>query len=46
LLQSTVPGARDQPHRVVARSGHFIQEHAAAELVAVIAEFAKTLPRP
>lgn len=31
-----IPGARGQPHRIIAGGGHFIQEDAPAELCAVI----------
>jgi len=34
-----VPGARGQPHRVIAGAGHFLQEDAPEELVALIDDF-------
>ena len=38
LFQAKVPGARGQPHRVIAGGRHFIQEDAAAELAEVIVD--------
>ena len=35
-----VPGAAGQPHTIIRGAGHFLQEDAAAELVALIAAFA------
>jgi len=34
-----VPGARGQPHRIIAGGGHFLQEDAPDELVALIDDF-------
>ncbi len=34
-----MPGARGQPHRIIANAGHFLQEDQPEELVALIAEF-------
>ncbi|WP_066826200.1 haloalkane dehalogenase [Sphingomonas mali] len=34
-----IPGARGQPHRIIAGGGHFIQEDAPAELCALIDDF-------
>ncbi len=33
-LQARIPGARGQPHRIIADAGHFLQEDAGAELAA------------
>jgi haloalkane dehalogenase len=38
LLASSVPGAAEQPHRSIDGAGHFVQEHAPHECVAVILE--------
>jgi len=38
-LQAEVPGARDQPHRVFERAGHFLQEDLGSELGDVLARF-------
>ncbi len=40
VLQERIPGAQGQPHRVIEGAGHFIQEDAPEELVAVIHGFA------
>jgi len=34
VMQARIPGAAGQPHRLIARAGHFIQEDAGAELAA------------
>jgi haloalkane dehalogenase len=34
VLQARIPGARGQPHRIVGKAGHFIQEDAGEELAA------------
>jgi haloalkane dehalogenase len=39
VLQSRIPGAVGQPHRTIARAGHFIQEDAGEELAAEIVRF-------
>ncbi|MDC0674400.1 haloalkane dehalogenase [Nannocystis radixulma] len=39
LLQAAIPGARDQPHRVFERAGHFLQEDLGAELGQALAQF-------
>jgi haloalkane dehalogenase len=36
VLQKQVPGARGQPHTIVRRAGHFIQEDQGEELAAII----------
>ncbi len=33
-LQARIPGAKGQPHRIIADAGHFLQEDAGAELAA------------
>jgi haloalkane dehalogenase len=38
-FQEQVPGAKDQPHRVVKGAGHFIQESHGEELAQIINEF-------
>jgi len=32
LLQARIPGCRDQPHRIIERAGHFLQEDAGEEI--------------
>jgi len=39
VFQEQVPGAKDQPHRVVKGAGHFIQESHGEELAQIINEF-------
>lgn len=39
IFQSLVPGAKGQPHRIIAGAGHFLQEDKGEELAAVVAEF-------
>lgn len=39
VLQSRIPGAAGQAHRVVAGGGHFIQEDRGPELAAIVVEF-------
>jgi haloalkane dehalogenase len=34
-----IPGARGQPHRIIAGGGHFIQEDAPEELCGLIDDF-------
>lgn len=38
-LQQAIPGAKDQPHRIMAGGGHFLQEDVAAKLVAELVPF-------
>jgi haloalkane dehalogenase len=40
LLQALIPGAAGQPHRTIARAGHFLQEDAGEELAEIVAAFA------
>jgi haloalkane dehalogenase len=44
VLQQAVPGARGQPHAVVAGAGHFLQEDQGPELGAVVARFIAANP--
>lgn len=44
ILQKLIPGARDQPHRVLHRAGHFIQEDSGEELAEMIAAFIGSTP--
>jgi len=39
LLQSTVPGARGQPHTTVAGAGHFLPEDRGTELGGIVVDF-------
>lgn len=39
-LQARIPGAKGQPHRMIANAGHFIQEDAGEELADEIIRFA------
>ena len=39
LLQSAIPGARNQPHTTIAGAGHFLQEDKGEELARVIVKF-------
>lgn len=41
-LQANIPGAKGQPHRVLAGGGHFLQEDCAEELVAALVPFFST----
>ena len=41
-LQRRIPGARGRPHRVLEGPGHFIQEDAPEELVAILDDFITT----
>lgn len=43
VLQSGALGASDQPHHVIAKAGHFIQEDAGPQLAGVVADMAATL---
>ncbi len=36
LLQSAIPGAKDQPHTTIAGAGHFLQEEKGPELAALL----------
>jgi haloalkane dehalogenase len=40
VLQQEIPGAKGQPHVVVEKAGHFIQEDAGEELAEIVARFA------
>jgi haloalkane dehalogenase len=44
VFQAEVPGAAGQPHRILAGSGHFIQEDAGPELAAIISDFIAANP--
>jgi len=44
VLQSRIPGAAGQPHRTIARAGHFIQEDAGDELAALLIGFMNLSP--
>jgi len=47
LLQSQIPGAKDQPHTTNTGGGHFLQEDKGEELPRVVVDFiAKTSWRP
>jgi haloalkane dehalogenase len=39
LLQSAIPGARNQPHTTIKGAGHFLQEDKGEELARVIVDF-------
>lgn len=39
LLQSAIPGARNQPHTTIKGAGHFLQEDKGEELARVIVNF-------
>ena len=39
LLQSAIPGARNQPHATIKGAGHFLQEDKGEELARVIVNF-------
>jgi haloalkane dehalogenase len=39
LLQSAIPGARNQPHTTITGAGHFLQEDKGEELARVIVNF-------
>lgn len=39
LLQSAIPGARNQPHTTITGAGHFLQEDKGEELARVIVDF-------
>ena len=43
-LQSRIPGAAGQPHRIVAGGGHFIQEDRGPELARIVVEFIEATP--
>ncbi len=43
-LQSRIPGAAGQPHRIVAGGGHFIQEDRGPELARIVVEFIESTP--
>ncbi len=39
LLQSAIPGARNQPHTTITGAGHFLQEDKGEELARVVVDF-------
>lgn len=39
LMQSTIPGAKDQTHVTLPGAGHFLQEHVPDELVQLVSDF-------
>jgi haloalkane dehalogenase len=41
ILQTTIPGAKNQPHVTIAGAGHFLQEDKGEELARVVADFIK-----
>jgi haloalkane dehalogenase len=41
VLQKQIPGATGQPHKTIARGGHFIQEDAGEELAQIVASFVR-----
>lgn len=41
VMQARIPGAAGQPHRLIERAGHFIQEDAGAELAAALIAWAR-----
>ncbi len=41
IFQERVPGARGQPHIIIEKAGHFLQEDRPEQLVALIANFAR-----
>lgn len=43
VFQRRVPGARHQPHRIIAGGGHFIQEDRGAELAGVVIDWLRGL---
>ena len=42
VLQSAVPGAKGQPHTVIAGAGHFLQEDKGEQLARAVVDFVKT----
>jgi haloalkane dehalogenase len=46
LLQEAIPGARDQPHTIIAGGGHFLQEDRGPELAAVVVDFLRRTAGP
>ena len=43
IFQTRIPGAKDQPHRIVKSGGHFLQEDKPGELAELVIEVAKAL---
>jgi haloalkane dehalogenase len=43
-FQQLVPGAQGQPHRIVRKAGHFLQEDAGPELASALDAFARAGP--
>jgi haloalkane dehalogenase len=39
VLQARIPGAKDQPHTIIAGAGHFLQEDKGEELARVVLDF-------
>ena len=39
LLQSQIPGAKDQPHTTITAGGHFLQEDKGEELATIVVDF-------
>ncbi len=44
IIIERIPGARGQPHTIISGGGHFLQEDAADELVALVNAFIKSTP--
>lgn len=40
-LQARIPGAKGQPHRIIERAGHFLQEDAGEEIAAYLVEWGR-----
>lgn len=43
FLQSTIPGARHQPHTTITHAGHFLQEDKGEELADLIVKFMRSI---
>ena len=39
MLQSQIPGAKDQPHTTITGGGHFLQEDKGEELASLVVDF-------
>lgn len=46
VLQTTIPGARNQSHTIITEAGHFLQEDKPHEIVKHIIKFIKDNPLP
>ena len=46
LFQKRVPGAKDQPHTIIKRAGHFLQEDASEQLATLINGLIAANPTP